>query len=287
MYLEFQDLRAGGRSLPLIIQDFESTLGSLRTGDVERPLGHGSRPGVDFLDAGALTFTLITGPQIRGYSTTVETVETALGTWRRALRAAPGKVFPLLVEQGDGRRRVYYGRPGRVSSPDFDRFADQGHMTLVLEFRVLDPFVYDVAPVGVTLSVIPRSLGGIITPLVTPVTTTMTSGVEYRMLTVGGTAPAPLRVTFHAPARDPRVVVGGVEVGLTGQQAWDEDVIVDGRDRTVALADGTPAAHRLTRASRLDLLRVEPGTHEVSFSATDRTGTARVTVEATPTYYSM
>lgn len=287
MFFEFQGLRAGGKNLPLIITEYESTLGSSRTGDVEYPLRDGSRPGREFLDAGDLTFTLITGPHLRGYTTTVDTVKAALAVWRSTRDAAPGEVFPLLLEYGDGRRRIYYGRPRRASSPDFDRFADQGHMTLVLQFRVLDPFEYDVTQTGLTISVVPRSLGGIIAPIVTPVTTTMTSGVEYRMLDVLGDAPAPLRITFHGPATDPVVRLGGVEIGIAGTLLYDEDIVVDGRARTVELSTGAPAAHRLSRTSRLDQLTVPPGTHEVAFSATDRTGTARVTVEATPSYYPL
>lgn len=165
----------------------------------------------------------------------------------------------------------------------------QGSARVIAEFRVLDPFVYDTSSTGATISVVPRSLGGIIAPIVTPVTTTMTSGVEYRMLTVGGDAPAPLRVLFHGPARDPRVTVSGVEVGVIGEIAYDETIVVDGRTKSVHLDDAaqTPAGHRISRASRLDLLRVEPGAHEIAFTATDRTGTARVTVEATPTYFHL
>ncbi|WP_140398443.1 hypothetical protein [Brachybacterium massiliense] len=209
--------------------------------------------------------------------------------WRASLAAPPGVMTPLLVRPGDSAR-VAYGRAGRISPPATDSMLKrQGLVEIVAEFRVLDPFVYDTIPTGATISVVPRSLGGIIAPIVTPVTTTMTSGVEYRMLTVGGDAPAPLRVVFHGPARDPKVTVGGVEVGVVGEVAYDENVIVDGRTRSVHLDDAaqTPAGHRLSRGSRLDLLRVEPGTHEVAFTATDRTGTARATVEATPAYYHL
>ena len=136
-----------------------------------------------------------------------------------------------------------------------------------------------------TLSVIPKSLGGIVAPVVTPVTTTVTSGVEYRILSVPGDAPAPLRVTFHGPAVDPLVRVNGAEVGISGTIQYDEDIVVDGRARTVLLSDGRQAATRLSRRSRLDRLVAEPGDHEISFTATDRTGTARVTVEAAPAYY--
>lgn len=287
MLVSLHDVTVGEPDRDLVLSGFEVSIGDVRHGDVDRPFGHGSRPGVDFLESGTITMTLRSAPGIRDRAGADRVSSAFLRAWRASLSTPAGVLSPLLVEAG-GRRRLVYGRAGRISPPATDSVLKrQGLVEIIAEFRVLDPLVYDVSPVGATLSVIPRSLGGIITPLVTPITTTMTSGVEYRMLTVPGDAPAPLRVTFHAPARDPRVVVGGVEVGLTGQQAWDEDVIVDGRARTVTFPDGTAAAHRLSRASRLDLLRVEPGTHEISFSATDRTGTARVTVEATPTYFHL
>lgn len=289
MLVSLADVTVGEPGHDLVLTGFEVDLGSIRTGDAALPIGHGSRPGADFLEAGAITLTLRSAYGVRD-SVAAERVTSAfMRAWRSSLSAGPGVMTPLLIEAG-GRARLVFGRAGRISPPPPDTVLKrQGLVEIIAEFRVLDPYVYDVAGAGVTLSVIPRSLGGIIAPIRTPVTTTMTSGVEYRMLPVTGDAPAPLTVTFHGPAQDPRVVVDGVEVGIIGALAYDENIVVDGRARTVTLADtdSTPAGHRLSRASRLDLLRVDPGTHEISFSATDRTGTARVTVEATPAYYHL
>lgn len=273
--------------LMLVPDGFEPNFGDLRTGDVEWPLRHGSRPGADFLAAGSITLTLRTRYGIRTREQANAATAAFMRAWRRDLSAAPGAMTPLRIMSG-AAERVVYGRAGRVSPPIPDSvLARQGLVEIIAEFRVLDPLVYDAESSALSISVVPRSLGGIVAPVVSPVTTTMTSGVEYRVLDVPGDAPAPLRVTFHGPATDPKVLVGGVEVGIAGSLAYDEDIVVDGRARTVTLATGAQAAHRLSRASRLDRLSVDPGEHEIGFTATDRTGTARVTVEATPAYYTL
>lgn len=289
MLVSLHDVTVGEPGRDLVLTGFDVALGTVRNGDAALPIGHGSRPGADFLETGTITLTLRSAYGIRDHAAADRVTSAFMRAWRASLSAAPGVMTPMIVEAG-GRARMVYGRAGRISPPPPDTVLKrQGLVEIIAEFRVLDPHVYDVAGTGVTLSVIPRSLGGIIAPITTPVTTTMTSGVEYRMLTVTGDAPAPLTVTFHGPALDPVITVGGAEVGIVGQLAYDENVIVDGRTRTATLddPDSTPAGHRLSRASRLDLLRVDPGIHEISFSATDRTGTARVTVEATPSYYHL
>lgn len=285
MLVSIYGLTVGEEDRDFALTDVEINLGDVRTADVERPLRSGSRPGAEYLDVGSITLTMVTPYGINDASAADAATGRFLAAWRRGMREAPGVMTPLLVE-AYGKQRVVYGRPGRVSPPIPGSYGlDQGIAEVVAEFRVLDPIAYSPDPVGLTISVVPKSLGGVISPLVDPVTSTMTSGVEYRWLTAPGDAPAPLRVTFHGPATDPVVRVGSVEVGVTGRVEYDEEITVDGRDQTVTYADGRPAATRLTRRSRLDLLRVDPGDHEIAFSATDRTGTARVTVEAVPAYY--
>lgn len=289
MLVSLHDVTVGEPGRDLVLSEIDVALGNVRHGDVALPIGHGSRPGADFLEAGTITLTLRSAYGIRDRAAADRVTSSFLRAWRASLAAAPGELTPLLLE-ADGRARLVYGRAGRLSPPTPGSVLKrQGLVEIVAEFRVLDPLAYDITGTGATLSVIPRSLGGIIAPITTPVTTTMTSGVEYRMLTVEGDAPAPLRVTFHGPARDPKVTIGGVEVGVVGEIAYDENIVIDGRTRTVHLDDPgkTPAGHRLSRTSRLDLLHVEPGTHEISFTATDRTGTARATVEATPAYFHL
>lgn len=285
MLVTIGELSFGTYHQDVFVKSVESTIGEVRVGDAEWPLRHGSRPGADYLDAAKLTFDLCTSPLITNEQAANSALASFMAAWRSGLGAAPGVMVPLHLWVG-GLSLVVYGRPGRVSPPaPGDRMMRQGAAHFIAEFRVLDPMVYDAAAEAVNISVVPKSLGGIIAPVITPVTTTLTSDTSYRVITVGGEGPAPLRVTFHGPATDPRILVGGVEVGITGTIAYDQDVTVDGRDRTVTLVDGTSYSSRLTRASRLDRLLLDPGQHEIGFTATDRTGTAQATVEATPTHW--
>lgn len=287
MLVSLHGVTIGEPGHDLVVTAFDPSFGDVRTGDVEWPLRHGSRPGVDFLEAGTISMTLRSGYGVRTRAEADRVTSGFMRAWRRDLSVAPGVLTPLLVQTGDTARLVY-GRAGRISPPVPDSvLMRQGLVEIVCEFRVMDPVVYDLSQTGLTISVVPRSLGGIIAPIVTPVTTTLRSGVEYRMLDVPGDAPAPLTVTFHGPATDPQVKIGATVVGITGSIAYDEDIVVDGRTRTVQLSTGAPAGHRLSRVSRLDQLAVPPGVHEIAFTATDRTGTARVTVEATPAYYHL
>lgn len=285
MLVSIYGLTVGEEDRDFALTEVEVSLGDLRTNDVAWPLRSGSRPGAEYLDAGSVTLTMVTPYGINDAASADAAVGRFLQAWRRGMREAPGVMTPLLIET-NGKTRVVYGRPGRVSPPiPGSHGLDQGIAEIIAEFRILDPIAYDPSSVGVTISVLPKSLGGVISPLVDPVVSTMTSGVEYRIISVPGDAPAPLRVTFHGPSKDPVVRVGGAEVGIVGTLQYDENVIIDGRALTATLSDGRPAATRLSRYSRLDRLVLDPGDHEIAFSATDRTGTARVTVEAAPAYY--
>lgn len=287
MFISYGGVTVGETSTDLFLTDVEVDLGDLRTGDVEWPLRHGSRPGVDYLESGSVTLTLCTSPQFRDGAAASGAVSRFLGAWRRGLREGPGRLAPLRVSV-DGRERVVWGRPGRVAPPaPGSAYMRQGAAIVTAEFRVLDPYVYAADSADVSVSVVPKSLGGIVAPVFTPITTEMTSDTSYRFITVGGDADAPFSVTFHGPCTDPKVTVDGVEVGIVGRVEYDEDVTVNGRARTVELANGVPVAARLSRGTRIDRMTLTPGEHEIAFTATDRTGTARATVSVTPAFFHL
>src|SRR5699024_11595456 len=109
----------------------------------------------------------------------------------------------------------------------------QGVAMLTAEFRILDPVVYAADSSDVSVSVVPKSLGGIVAPVFTPITTEMTGDTSYRFITVGGDADAPFSVTFNGPWSDPKVNVDGVEVVFVGRGEYDADGTMEGRGRTV------------------------------------------------------
>lgn len=275
----------GGAHQDFELTEVELSLGEVRSGDISWPLRHGSRPGVDYLESGSITFTAVTTFGINDEYSADDVVGKFLMAWRQGLSLPPGVEVPLRVST-PSKERIVYGRPRKVDPPvPGSTSMDQGIAELTALFAISDPLAYGAGSTKVSLSVVPKSLGGIIAPLITPISTTKTSGVEYRQIEVDGDAPAPIKVTFHGPATDPRMSVDNAVIGIKGNILYDEEIIVDGRNRTVTYADGRQASMKLTKESRMDKLNVPPGTHEISFSATDRTGTARITVEATPAYY--
>ena len=287
MLVSYGGVTVGETSEDLFLTDVELDLGDMRTGDAEWPIRHGSRPGVDYLEAGSLTLTMCSSPNAQDDQSANAAVSSFMRAWRLGLREGPGRLAPLWVSVG-GRSRVVYGRPGRIAPPAPGSNAmKQGVAMLTAEFRILDPLVYAAEATETSVSVVPKTLGGIIAPVFTPIKTTLTSDTSYRFVTVEGDADAPFSVTFHGPATDPKVTVNGTEVGLVGSVAYDEDVTVNGRARTVELADGQPAATRMSRGTRIDRMLLPPGEHEIAFTATDRTGTARATVSVTPAFYHL
>lgn len=287
MLVSYGGVTVGETSEDLFLTDVELDLGDMRTGDAEWPIRHGSRPGIDYLEAGSLTLTMCSSPNAQDDQSANAAVSSFMRAWRLGLREEPGRLAPLWVSVG-GRSRVVYGRPGRLAPPAPGSNAmKQGVAMLTAEFRILDPLVYAAEATETSVSVVPKTLGGIIAPVFTPIKTTLTSDTSYRFVTVEGDADAPFSVTFHGPATDPKVTVNGTEVGLVGNVAYDEDVTVNGRARTVELADGQPAAARMSRGTRIDRMLLPPGEHEIAFTATDRTGTARATVSVTPAFYHL
>ena len=287
MLVSYGGVTVGETSQGLFLTEVELDLGDMRTGDAEWPLRHGSRPGVDYLESGTLTLTLCSSPGAQDDQSANAAVSSFMRAWRLGLREGPGRLAPLWVSVG-GRSRVVYGRPGRIAPPAPGSNAmKQGVAMLTAEFRILDPLVYAAEATETSVSVVPKTLGGIIAPVFTPIKTTLTSDTSYRFVTVEGDADAPFSVTFHGPATDPKVTVNGTEVGLVGNVAYDEDVTVNGRARTVELANGDPAAARMSRGTRIDRMLLPPGEHEIAFTATDRTGTARATVSVTPAFYHL
>lgn len=287
MLVSYGGVTIGETSEDLFLTDVELDLGDMRTGDAEWPIRHGSRPGIDYLEAGSLTLTMCSSPNAQDDASANAAVSSFMRAWRLGLREEPGRLAPLWVSVG-GRSRVVYGRPGRLAPPAPGSNAmKQGVAMLTAEFRILDPLVYAAEATETSVSVVPKTLGGIIAPVFTPIKTTLTSDTSYRFVTVEGDADAPFSVTFHGPATDPKVTVNGTEVGLVGNVAYDEDVTVNGRARTVELANGDPAAARMSRGTRIDRMLLPPGEHEIAFTATDRTGTARATVSVTPAFYHL
>src|SRR5690625_7253348 len=126
-----------------------------------------------------------------------------------------------------GRGRRVVGRPRRFHESSSPSIREAGLINVVCTFQLSDPRSFGAGEGNtgeVTLTLVPESTGGLVAPLVSPLTTTRRGGVRAGVVVNPGDAPSPVAVTFYGPVADPRVYVDGGAIGMTGEWACEEHV---------------------------------------------------------------
>ncbi|WP_181282178.1 phage distal tail protein [Arthrobacter woluwensis] len=216
----------------------------------------------------------------------MDRVDELAAAWRPRERLLPGTAVPLRYYTA-GRWRRVYGRPNRFSppSPNFIVKAGRGHV--VCDFRVLDPRFFDDVEQQVSLGIVPATTGGLMAPLVAPLSTVRSSAPRAGLLHNRGSAETPCTVRFLGPVSYPLVKSAlGWEIGLSATLAYDEEVVVDPIAGTV-LRNGVPAPGILSRSSRIQMAALQPGLNEITFTGTDPTGTAAAVLSWRNAYTSL
>lgn len=278
MYLEIDNLRIGGRESGLVITELDDTGIAYETTDVTIPNRPGLYLGKDRQSERTLTFTIRTGNGPRNLRQAQELADELTRVWRDSARKGPGELTEIVLETRPDRRRRVMGRCRKITPIVPDIRGMQGSVEILAEFVASDPVFYDEYDETFDISVLPQQQGGIIAPIVAPIQTSMWSGVGYRYVENAGDSPASMSVKFYGPASNPSLKVNGQEVALRGQLAYDETVTVNGRTGTVSNESGDNVSRLLTARTRLDALKLDPGSHEVSFTAEDVTNTARAEI---------
>lgn len=200
----------------------------------------------------------------------------ALARLQRAWRTAvdmrvPGAVTTLSYGAA-GRTRRVYGRP-RNFTPSVTENIEDGNVVATAEFALADTYHYANELSSLTVDLIPGNAGGLISPLLSPMTT-VAGGKRQGLIVVGGDAPTPVTVDFKGPVRNPVASSTGWEIGLRASLAYDQTVTVNVREGTVLRNDGASLGGSLTRNTYLPEARLLPGNREIIFEGIDPTGTA-------------
>lgn len=285
MYIEIDGLRIGGRELPLIITDYSSPDHTVESSDVTITGRAGTFPGRDRREERTHVFTIRTGGGVKNLSAAQELADRLSGVWAKGTSMKPGESMPMIIETT--RRRKIYGRPRRISTVTPDVRAMQGSVELTLEFVQFDPNVYGERDETFSISVLPQPEGGIKTPLIAPIKTVSWGGSGYRFVTNNGDTASAMAVSFFGPCSNPTLEVNGQEVSIKKKLQYDEVITVDGRKGTVTNQAGANVSRYLTQRTRLDALRLEPGTHEVRYRAEDTTYTARAEIKYADAYLNV
>lgn len=247
----------------------------IRTADVDRPRSDGRAFGMDFRSGQTISFDL--GVRSTSEETVRAETETLSRVWRAdAVRLLPGAVAELRAEYA-GRARIVYGRPRRFA-PNFSDAGINNFVTVVADFACVDDVFYADTEASLAFGIVPRSGGGLLAPLASPLATTLSSD-RSQGIHVDTEMPVWPVVTIAGPIVNPVVTIGDlVRLSLVGSLAYGETAVIDTRPwRRSALRDGASVAGAL-RGTRLSQASLPAGAYEVGFSGTDPTGTASVTV---------
>lgn len=255
----------------------------LENEDARRPRADGMAFGRDFAGSQAVIFRM----QVEQFAATATERQAACRAVVGALRAAwdapevrntPGALAELVSNSG----RVGYGRPRRFVSDDTFDYA--GAADLLADFR-LERAIWYGAPVTVVVPFAPVSRGGLVSPLVSPLTSTG-AGERTDVLELAGERGSWAVFTIRGPITDPWIEVGGVRYALRGTFAADDVVTIDTRPWAMTVRrNGASIAGALTADSTpLDAASIPPGAHVVRFGGISNTATASLTIEARPAY---
>lgn len=273
-------LFSGSRRRPLFVQGVEVETAKDRAQDVLNPLGDDLLQGRDHRVPPLWRFALRVGHG--GAKATLANLAAVTRAWRK-LDAVPG-AESVLRYAVDGRTRLVYGR-ARDLQPTIGQVYDIGRVVASAAFQTKDVWHYADELNTLTVGLVPVSSGGLVAPLISPLTT-VAGAQRQGLVTVGGDAPAPVELVFKGPIVNPKASSTGWEVGLNATLAYDQTVTVNTRTGTVLRNDGASLAGALTRRTYLPDARLRPGDRELIFSGTDQTGTASCTMRWRNTFIS-
>lgn len=274
-----------GDKLPLFVTDFDQGNTEYRTNDVERAQGDGLIAGRDYLGGRTWGFSVSTNMRNLPDALTLESRLAA--AWHNpAHRNKSLALVPLSYELG-GRWRRVYGRPSRYAGMRGDIQAMQGHGRLECDFKIYDPRHFDDRETVLRMSIVPPSTGGLIAPLIAPLSTVRSGADRVGYVNNTGTAATPLKVVFKGPITNPYVrSAAGWEIALKGTILAGQSVTVDSFAGTV-LRGNSPVAGMLTRKTRLSSAVLPVGISDLTFGGVDPTATSSVELRWRNAYYSI
>lgn len=273
-------LFSGSRRRPLYVQGMELGGSRGRVQDTYNPIGTDILFGRDYKTPSVWGFRFRVGHG--GAETTLSSLAGLTRAWDE-LDTTPGAESVLRYAVA-GRTRLVYGR-ARDLTPAVEQVFSLGRVVAEGGFQPRDVWFYDDLLQSVSVTLVPPSTGGLLTPLISPLST-VEGSQRQGLITVGGDAPAPVEVIFRGPVSRPKVKSSGWEIELDTTIPYGMSVTVNARTGTVLRSDGASLGGALTRKSFLPDARLKPGAREIQFSGTDITGTATCTVRWRNTFRS-
>lgn len=284
MYLKIGNVQLGGPTGSLIIENFQFGSTELRTKYVDRPNGSGQLVGKDWLGSSTISIDIATNKS--NLTEAIAEANNLEREWKKASTRLTSNVPVALSYSMDGQKWFkVYGRPGAFTGITPDVLARLGVARITADFVVTDPNHYSGSEHANTLTYVPEKRGGLVAPLISPLTSSGSSGESARFVDNEGDLPSPIVARFYGPISQPRLRNSkNQEFGLRTSIAAGDWVEIDSRLGTVKKKNGSSVAGLLTTRTRLSTLTLPAGQSEWFFSGSDSTATSKVEIRWSDAY---
>lgn len=284
MELEDHDIEIDGyilgRKHSVFAEDIDTGQIEVRDQDSLNPVGNNIFFGRDYLTPPMWTIAIATK------AGNAENGLNALGHVSKVWRAPRGIGEDIKLRYHvAGRTRFVYGRPRTFGTVPTGAGLNQGIIRALGEFKLTDTNHYDDTLKQVRVDIVPPLTGGGLTaPFVAPMVTTTNGIRQGRIDDAGGNTGTPFELTIYGPISNPVIESDDWRISLKTSLAWDQSLTVDTRKMTITRNDGASLAGTLSRKSRLEKARINPGNNEFTFTGTDPTGTAYMIIAWHPAW---
>lgn len=259
-----------------------------RTDDTSRPRTDGRYFGQDFADPGDVEINLVIrtkgADRQTKFDTAMDIRDAFTSFWNGdTVRLLPGKVTELTI----AGRAVVEGRPRHIDWDDtLATFGIiKGNALFVRNFD--QAFGIDSSGGGgslweeITVGLVPAQVGGLVAPLVAPLTTAASS-TRARPFEVGGEGEVWPIIEVAGPLHTGAWVelTNSWAIQLNRSLAYDEVATLDSRPGNRTMSVNGRAMNLLTPAgNRLSQVSISPGIQEVALRGTSLEGTATATLK--------
>lgn len=199
--------------------------------------------------------------------------------WRNAVNVREAGTAAALRYNIGHRTRVVFGRPRRFAGGKPSSLI-YGLVGIVADFQRADNLFYADQEESITVAAPPQENYGLMTPLISPITTLAGSPVFGVTPQVGGDVPAPFLATIEGPIVNPKLSTDSWELELLTS-------IPDGMSVTISTypwgmravrSDGANLSGYFTAQSRLSKARLAVGGESIRLDGIDSSGTASATI---------
>lgn len=286
--LETEDSSAGvpfgiGHPIHCAADGFDPGTSDWITQDTDNPYTGATMLGRDVRKGSTFTWSLFVNADSE------ETGAAALGQLANAWVGAdklPGVVSVLRYAMA-GRTRRVYGRARRWAQTLDNRILS-GMIPITCDFQRVTPLFFGDGLESDTLDLVAESTGGIVYPVVYPITS-LPSGSNEGEVFVGGSAKTYPVIRFNGPVTNPELITSAWTLKLNTTILEDDWIEIDTRPwvMTVRRKSGASVAGLVDPRLSLSKIMLTPGNQSFAFRGSSVTMTATCVINRHAAYASL